>query len=299
MWTDTRTMPAGLSRRAGLRRLAAAAAPLLVGLPRAVLARGDGAPSSCLFGVPPYLPPLSLDRVFAPVVVALGRVLGQDVHLRTKPGFEAFAAALTAGAYDLALVHPFLYLAAASHGYVPLARVDEPLRAVFLARAADNDLGDLGDLVGRELALPPALSAASEMAEDALAAAGLRPGVEVRVRYHESKAACLQAVTLGQAAACVMPRFALAQLGVETGGAVRIFHERSLDVGLAVVALGRMPEPERERVRDLLVGWSGTPEGRRLLAGAGWPGLVPAVDGDFDTVRAATAARARGPAGRS
>ena len=244
-------------------------------------------------GVFPYLPPLSLDRVFAPIVDDLRRALGRTVRLRTKPSFEAFGVALADGAYDLALVHPFLYVAAAAHGYLPIVRVDEPLRLVFLARDEAGGVGSLGDLAGGQiLALPPALAAVSVMAEAALAGVGLRPGTDVRLRHLASKMSCVQAVASGAAAACGLPDFAVTQLEAEAGRPLplRAFHETSMPVSLAVVGHGhRLPGPERERVRDLMVGWSGTVEGRAILVGAGWPGFVPALDGDYDVARAVLA----------
>jgi ABC-type phosphate/phosphonate transport system substrate-binding protein len=286
------------SRRAVLRLAAAAGVAGAAGL----LARPGAAPAyqvapdspadaarECAFGVFPYLPPLSLDRIFAPIVGDLGRVLGQTVQLRTKSTFEAFAEALVDGAYDLALAHPFLYLTAAAHGYLPLVRVDEPLRMVFLARP-EAGLARLADLAGRTLALPPAMSAVSEMARGALAEAGLRPGADVRFQHLASKMSCVQAVTLGTAAACGLPSFAVTQLEAEMRQAhLRPFHETTMPVSLAVVAHDRLPGPARERVRDLLVGWSGTAEGRAILAAAGWPGFVPARDEDYDVARAMVA----------
>jgi phosphonate transport system substrate-binding protein len=250
------------------------------------VAEGRAGDEGYTFGVFPYLPPLSIDRIFAPIVGGISREIGRPVHLRTKPSFEAFTAELSVAGYDLAFMHPFLYVEeAAGYGYVPLVRIDEPLRVLFLART-DARLAELRDIAGRTLALPGPLSAVSEMTRLALVELGLRPGTDVQLQHHQTKLACVQAVVLGAAAACGLPSFALAQIEVGKRQGFRVFDERSVPVGLLVAASPRLPEAERRRLAAAAVAWSATPEGRAVMAEEGWPGFAPGVDQDFEPVRA-------------
>jgi phosphonate transport system substrate-binding protein len=234
----------------------------------------------------PYLPPLAIDRIFAPIVGGLSREIGHPIHLRTKPSFEAFAGELSVAGYDLAFMHPFLYVtAAAGYGYLPLVRVDEPLRAVFLTRAG-SPLAGLRDLPGHTLALPSPLSAVSELTRLALVELGLRPGMDVQIQHQQTKLACVQAVVLGSADACGLPSFALAQIEVGRRQGFRVFDERSLPVGLVIAISPRLGDAERRTLAAAAVRWSATPGGRAVMAEEGWPGFAVARDRDFDPVRA-------------
>jgi phosphonate transport system substrate-binding protein len=144
----------GRSRRTVL--LAAAAA--LAGT-RAPLAEADSEAGVCTFGVFPYLPPPMIGDRFSLLAAEFEGALGTSVQLRTKETFDAFADELGIGHYDIALVHPFLYVdCRAKQDYVPLARVDQDLRAVIVSRQRAA-LSSLADLRGQTLALPDKLAA--------------------------------------------------------------------------------------------------------------------------------------------
>lgn len=238
-----------------------------------------------VFGIFPYLPPLTLDRVFAPIIASLERGLDLPVHLRSTTTFTGFVEELGRGKYDLIFAHPFFYiLAADQHGYVPLVRLGTPLRAVFLARG-DDAAASIGDMRGRVLALPPELSAVSEIAQRELAAAGLIPGVDVQLRHHQSKSSCLHELALGSADACALPRFVLKQLPAEQMTTLKIVHETRPIANVVIAAHPRLSPAEREQVSRTILGWPDTAEGRQILADAGWEGFVPAQDRDYDELR--------------
>ena len=86
---------------------------------------GEGAPKpSYRLGVFPYLPALTIDRLYGPVAEAFSFELDRLVKLRTKTTFESFEAAMADQSYDIIFVHPFFLVEAMDHhGYVPLARL--------------------------------------------------------------------------------------------------------------------------------------------------------------------------------
>ncbi len=191
----------------------------MVGLAAALLAAGstrgaraDSIAGVCAFGVFPYLPALSIEKLYAPVAAQLADVLGTDIQLKTKETFEEFGEEVAAGAYDLLVCHPFLYVeASARQGYVPLAQVDQELRAVLLSRDP-QELRSLEVLRGQTIALPPRLASVSHLMALALVEAGLRPDGDVPLRHYRTKVSCLHAVAAGDAVACVVPSFMLDQL---------------------------------------------------------------------------------------
>lgn len=278
---------------------------LLSGLAAAGLAGSGAAPRPgraasaagvCAFGVFPYLPALRIEALMGPVALELGRALGTDVQLKSKETFEAFQGELLAGRYDIALVHPFFFVeASARQGYRALARIDEELRAVLLARDP-APLAGLALLRGRTVALPPRLAAVSYLMAAELIDAGLRPGADLELRYFPDKVSCLHAVATGAAAACALPSFVLSQLPAAEMRAHPVWRSRPVP-NLVVATHPRLPEAGRAALLGRMLGWPGTDAGREVLARLAWPGLTPAGDADYDPIRALAAklsARAAG-----
>ena len=141
------------------------------------------------------------------------------------------------------------------------------------------------DLAGKRLAMPPALAGVSELARLALMDAGLTPGIDVTVEHHRTKLSCLQAVSVGAADACVLPRFALAQINEVGDGRLRIMAESRAIKHLVFAVHPRVPEPDRAALRALIMSWPQTEQGRAILAAGAWPGFVAARDADYQEVR--------------
>jgi ABC-type phosphate/phosphonate transport system substrate-binding protein len=212
-------------------------------------------------------------------------MLSADIQLKTKETFENFGEEVAAGAYDLVVAHPFLYVeASARQGYLPLARVDQELRAVLLSRD-DQELRSLEALRGQTIALPPRLASVSYLMALALIEAGLRPDGDVPLRHYQTKVSCLHAVAVGDAAACVVPSFMLGQLdAIEKMQLHPVWRSPPVS-SLLFAAHPRVPAAKRDQLARRLVGWRGSERGRAILAAFGWPGLVPTVDADFADVR--------------
>jgi phosphonate transport system substrate-binding protein len=245
----------------------------------------DSARAGYRLGVFPLLPPLALDRMFQPIVESLSGGLQAPVHLRTKQTFEMFAEEVARGGYDFILAHPFLYVDAADgHGYLPIVRLADPLVAVVFTRA-DSPRQRLADVRGVTLGLPPPMAAVSEMVKSELLEAGLVPGQDVQLRHFASKMSCLHAVAIGNVEACGLPRFVLAQLDLTRSREFKIVHESRPIANIVFAVHPRVPEADRRRFRDVVVGWPDSAEGRAILAGAEWSGFVDARDQDYDEIR--------------
>jgi ABC-type phosphate/phosphonate transport system substrate-binding protein len=265
--------------------LAATFCVATVGRPLAAEDVGDG-DRGYRFGVFPYVPALTIDRLFGPIAASLADAVGRPVHLKTKTTFEKFADELAAQTYDIVLVHPFFYIDIADQlAYRPLARLDRRLTAVAMASRGRGWQG-WRDLQGRTVALPPALSAVSVMVEAALLEAELIPGVDVTLRHYRTKTSCLQAVVIGTADACAVPRFILDQIDTVKEMNLEIVAETSPVNHLVFAVHPRMPAAEAAMLQARIVHWSDDEKGRAILASGAWPGFVVAEDADYDEVRA-------------
>ncbi len=204
-------------------------------------------------GVFPYLPALTIDRLYGPLAESFSLELERLVKLRTKSTFENFADAIEEQSYDILFVHPFFFVDAVDHyGYVPLARLDRPLKAVLVA-AEDGGASTLDDLVGGTIGLPPKLAAVSKLIKSALMEKGLRPGLDVGIRHFRNKASCLQAVGTGAVGACGVPAFIFEEIEPAADRSVRIIFEAPPVSHFAFAVHLRVPEDEREQLRDLVL----------------------------------------------
>jgi len=242
---DRRARIGGRAHEAPLLLAAVCAAILLVWHAQA---RGDdqaSPPEAYRLGVFPYVPVLTIDRIYGPVAAQFAEDLGRPVHLKTKPTFDQFVEELRKETYDIILVHPFFYVEARdNHHYEPLARLEEPLTALVMVREGDP-FETLADLKGEIIGLPPALAAVTDLIKASLIDAGLVPGVDVALEHHRSKPSCLHALALGRAAACGLPRFALSQIDPNNEMKLRLMFETEPVSNFLFAAHARVPVADR------------------------------------------------------
>lgn len=262
---------------------------LLLGLAIVLISGGPGAAGDLghgyRLGVMPYLPVPAIDRIFGPVAASFAADLERPVYLKTKSNAERFADELAEQTYDIIFVHPFFYVDAADkYHYRPLARLDLQLTGVVMV-GPDRTWHEWRDLVGRTLALPPRLGSAAAMVRTALLDANLRPGVDVQLQYYRSRISCLQAVVIGAADACAITRFGLAQTESIADMRLHVMIETAPINHFVFAVHQRVPEADRAKLLECILGWSGSDAGRALLAAGAWPRFVAAEDRDYDQVR--------------
>ncbi|MEZ5932253.1 MAG: PhnD/SsuA/transferrin family substrate-binding protein [Alphaproteobacteria bacterium] len=204
-------------------------------------------------GVFPYLPALTIDRLYGPLADGFSLQLDRMVKLRTKSTFENFAEAIDDESYDILFVHPFFFVDAVDHhGYLPIARLEKPLKAV-LVTMADAEPRDLGDLAGLTVGLPPKLAAVSKLIKAALMVEGMRPGLDVGIRHFRNGASCLQAVATGAVAACGVPSFLLEEVEAFASRPLRILFEAPPVSNFAFAVHSRVPARDRELLKQVVL----------------------------------------------
>ncbi|MGE3295068.1 MAG: PhnD/SsuA/transferrin family substrate-binding protein [Geminicoccaceae bacterium] len=255
-------------------------------------ARAEEARPVYSFGILPFLPALKVGERFAAAAHDLAEALGARIQLCTKDTVEAYAGRLFAGAYDIVLVHPFLYVEGHElQGYRALARADHQIRAVLFGR---KQLAGrrLVDLRGETIAIVP-LSAATRLLQEALLDRGLADEGVIRLQPRQTRISCLQAVISGEASGCVMSsRLNDVPPAVDRLDLAKLWESRPIG-GLVLAAHPRVPVEDVLRLKERILGWNGTSRGKAILHGLSWPRFVGAEDGDFDAV-SATLIRLRG-----
>lgn len=250
-----------------------------------VLAEAAGKAESYSFAVFPYLSATRLEAIYAPVSAELARVLGKNVHFRTSSSFKKFFTKLKQQDYDIALIQPFWYPPAVDQfGYQSLVRMEEPFTSLIMV-LDDSPLKTVEDLKGKVIATPPAFVPVVHMANRALQESGLQPGVDVQLKAFKSVDSCFQQLLIQSASACVAPPFAPAVIEEQLNVRLRVILETPSIPNLSVVVGPRVTVQDREIIRQTLLSWTQTENGRQLLKAIKTRRFVPAVDGEYDVVR--------------
>jgi phosphonate transport system substrate-binding protein len=253
--------------------------------PAAQAAEGAPAAGEYMFGVFPHLPPRDLEEVFGPMAQDLSSHVGRRMVLASSTTFERFSESLDKGQYDVAFVQPFEYVRIAErYGYVPLATRTERLNGIVVV-AKDSPMKSLADLKGKRLALPPESAAVSQLILRQVRQGGIHPGRDVAVTHHRSHVSCMQQVVIGEADACgtAAPsvRFFQNKMNVELK---TIVTTRDIPSSL-FVAHPRVPEKVRASIRERIVNWSNTDEGKKILKRGELTPFKYATDVEYDVVR--------------
>jgi phosphonate transport system substrate-binding protein len=256
--------------------------------------RAENAPSPepYVFGVFPYLPTRQIESLYAEVAVLFSKATGRAVVLRSRPDFDAFRQEVAGEAYDIILIQPFDYVrVAASHGYVPLARMvpqgdkenSGTMNALFVSRA-DDSINGVEGFKGKVVVMPSKEAAVSVLGRLVLDNAGYEPGQTVEVKYVSNHFSCLQQVVVRKADLCVT---AIAPL--------RLFEERAGTTSLKVVAESpripsplyavhcRIPPADRVRLKAEILSWTSGSTPHLNMVDVQY--FVPAKDSDYDSVR--------------
>ncbi len=239
-----------------------------------------------VFGVFPYLSTAQLERLYAPVAADLSAATGREVQLRTRPSFDLFQEEVVQERYDLVFIQPFSFVdVARPHGYESIARPAEALKAVFVVRS-DSDIQDFDDLRGTTLSAPPKQAAVSQLAQDTLRKHGLIAGTDFRLTYQNNHPACLRAVLIRKAAACITAPPPLEVFSTRTGVNFRILGYSDPVPGSTYAAHQRLPAPLRAEIAARIVSWNRTATGRALLATLKFSGFVNSSNEDYLPVSA-------------
>jgi ABC-type phosphate/phosphonate transport system substrate-binding protein len=224
-----------------------------------------------------------MELTFAHMAARFSEALGREVRFRTATTLARFEESLRAGEYDFAVAGPFLYLRLDPDSYVPLGRPPGRATAEFVA-LADSPLAELSDLRGKAVAIGPTRSDVDFLARYTLAEKGIDPGKDVELLYFEGSLSCLQQLLAGTAAACATMSFVREAFAEEMGVKLKVFAESAPVPRGPVLAHRRVPEGDRDLIRELLTTWADDPANRLPVPGAQVPSMVPIEPGEYEVV---------------
>lgn len=242
------------------------------------------APEEYILGVVPFLPPERLELTFGHMAARFAEALGATVRFRTSTTYERYEANLFAEEYDFALVSPFGFVELGSDAYVPLGRPPGEGRAQFFVLES-SALETVKDLKGKTVAVGPAGSAVEVLTVYTLREEGLGLEGDVNLRYFQSPLSCLQQLPAGTASACATQWVARERFAEQMNMRVKVIGESVAIPFGPMVAHRRVPEAQRDTIRDLLMAWRDDPRNYLDVSGSQFPSLVPVAPGDYELVR--------------
>ncbi len=209
--------------------------------------------SEYLLGVYPALPLSQLDKLFSPLAHELEQEIHRSIRFQSSSTYEKYSLRLDRGEFDIALVHPFDYIAYAEKaGYVPLVRKNEELSAIFVV-PLDSPIRTIEDLNGKIVAMPPEGSAVSTLAITELTRLGLLRNHAIQLKHFGEHDSSLQNVVIKNAAAAATCRAILRIYESSLGARFRIIGETAAVPHSLFVAHRRVPKRERDLVKKVLL----------------------------------------------
>lgn len=243
----------------------------------------DGAPYK--FGVFPYMAPLRLESIYAPIARAFSEHIGRPVQFRTASNFTQFFENLEAEKYDIAFIQPFWYVDAADRfGYLPLARLREPLSAVIFV-LDDSPIRSVDDLRGKSVATPPPKGPATRMAIRALEDKGIVPGRDLALKSFKSVDSCYQQLVIGSVSACISGQLVRRQVEENLKVELRVLLKTPGIPSLSFVVHPRVRPKDRARLLETILSWGDSEAGRALERGLGASRFIASEDVDYDVIR--------------
>ncbi len=217
------------------------------------------------FGVVPQFEQRKLFRIWRPILDELEHRTGLTFKLVGSPKIPVFEQKYIEGAYDFAYMNPYHLLKANdSQGYLPLVRDGGRVLKGILVVAKDSPIQSVQELAGKRIAFPApnALGASLLMRADL---AKLH-GVEILPHYVQTHSSvylhvALKLVTAGGGVASTLD-----SQKPEIRQKLRILYQTRPMIPHPVSVHPRVPETDREKVRQALLAMAQTEPGSALLA---------------------------------
>ena len=268
-----------------LASLAAWAIGLTVGL--TILATGPAlaepnrAPGSAervyTLGVTPQFERRQLFAIWKPILIELERRTHRRFDLVILPDIAAFERQYNAGSFDFAYMNPYLIVVNPA-GYIPLVRDETPVTGILVV-GKDDPARTPADLQGKDIAFP----APNAIGASLLLRAELTRKFKIGFtpRYVKSHTAVYLSVAQGLTSAGGGVQKTLAEQKPEVQDRLRVLYQTEPFPSHPIAAHPRVPAAVREEVRNALLAFAATPEGKALLQEIPLSRMVPATPKDY------------------
>lgn len=244
----------------------------------------DNASNRVEMGVFPYLSTRALLDLYEPVRMYLQVELNRPTKLFTAPNFKAYVDRTQIGEYDVVLTPPHLArLAQREAGYIPLAIFTRELRGVVVV-AKHSPYQTLAELKGKRIAMPNKLALVTIIGAQLLRDNGLSNENGTLLREVGSHSNAVLAVQRNESEAAITEMSALQQMPEELRNSVRIIGQTQRLPHVTFLAHPRLGHAGAEQVRNALLKFPLSAEGRAFLKASGFEGLRGVEEADLKIV---------------
>jgi ABC-type phosphate/phosphonate transport system substrate-binding protein len=255
------------------------------------------APTKAWFGLGsiPYLGPQETADALASIKEAMEFVLKSRVRFHSSFTADGFSRQVEMARDDFILIYPTQYQLAIDSGYLPLARLESPLRAFIVVPVA-SPVRSLNDLRDKLLLVPGYGSPVGELAQQAVEAVGLRWNQDVITRSLRNDGVCLLEMLRGLSDACAAFQAPNKVIQQRLGIKLRSVGQSRALPPLLFAGHRRVSTEDLDKVRKLLISLSKTDSGRFRLRKSGLGPIVDIGPEDYPSITPAAAPLAELPA---
>ena len=236
------------------------------------------------FGVFPNLSPERQFRLYQPLADYLEQWLARPIQLYTAKTPRAFVEATQLGNFDIVLTPPHLaWLAEQEAGYLPLATYTGTIKGLLVV-AATSHLHSAAELKGSTIAIPDPLAIVTMLGVSFLQETGLRRGTDYRFVNRGSHNNAALAVINGEVQAAILGGLSFSQFPESMRSKLRIIGTTPKVKSFFFMANPRLPTTTVEAVRDALLTFGTTPQGRLFLDQGHFGPILPATAHSLTTM---------------
>ncbi len=217
------------------------------------------------FGVVPQFEQRKLFRIWRPILDELEHRTKLSLKLVGSPKIPVFEQKYLEGTYDFAYLNPYhLLMAHDAQGYMPLIRDGGRMLKGILVVAKESPIQSVRELSGKEVAFPsPNALGASLLMRTELAKLH---SVEVIPRYVQTHSSVYLHVALGLTEAGGGVASTLNAQKPDIRQKLRVLYETRTMNPHPISVHPRVPEADREKIRQALLEMAKTETGAALLA---------------------------------
>ena len=232
-----------------------------------------------VLGVFPHLAARQIIENYQPLVSTLEKQLHRRVVVYSAPNFRTFIERTQKGDYDILLTPPHLaWLARQDAGYRPLLKYAQPVHGLLVVRV-DSPFTTPEALRGRTIATADAVAVAGMALEADLAKRGLKRGIDYRTMESGTHTSTVMQVVNKRADAAMIGQHAYQLMPDDLRTQLRILVKTPPLSSLMYLTHPRLRDAEAQAVRQALLGFAASPEGRAFMQRGQYGGFVN-VDGN-------------------
>lgn len=255
---------------------------LLIGFQtQPAVAVGEQKQDALVLGILPYLSPTVLLKTWEPFIGYLERQTGRHVYITSAPDFNTYIRRAATGLYDIYETAPhFALLAEKKYHYRRLARLKRELDGTILV-LRNTKINSIEDLKGKVFATPDKLAIITILGELTLLEHGVRPQIDITIKYTPSHNNALISVIEGTADAAVTSTAEYERMNPVKKNQLRVLAKTRQVPHMMIMAGPRLDDKEYTLLSKLILQFTANGPGERFFQDSGYGDMVKITDNDM------------------